>query len=324
MTASGRVDARSRPAASATSAPASTSSGSRSRGAGDTVTAEWLTEPGIRGARPRPSRTCRAIRSGTPSALAAAAVLAARGPACCRSRGIALSVTQGAAALGRPGRQRRLGGGGRGGGQRAARRRRSTRRRCSRPASTAEEAVAGRHARQPRPLAARRHRPRPLDATRSTWCALPVPAELYGGAGAAGSAAAHRRRPRRAAARDAARRSRCTRRPRWARWWPRSRSATTRCSAARSTTGSPSRRARGCSPGSSRPRRRRSAAGALGSSISGSGPTAFALARGAGGGGAGGRRDARRPTRAGDSERRAGRRGGPRRGHGWSEARRQR
>ena len=64
----------------------------------------------------------------------------------------------------------------------------------------------------------------------------------------------------------------CTRRRRWRRSSRRSPRATTRCSAARSTTASPSRPAPALLPGFAEAKAAALAAGALGSSISGSGP----------------------------------------------------
>ena len=74
-----------------------------------------------------------------------------------------------------------------------------------------------------------------------------------------------------------ARATRCTRRRRSPRWRRRSPAATTHCSAARSRTGSRSPRAPGCCRDFAEAKAAALAAGALGSSISGSGPTAFAL-----------------------------------------------
>ena len=104
-------------------------------GAGDTVRAEWTREAGIDLRDPGHPSLPRDPARHT-SALAARAVLAAAGERLAGGRGIALSVTQGSAALGRPGRQRRLGGGGRGGGQRAAGQPARSSTRCSTPASS--------------------------------------------------------------------------------------------------------------------------------------------------------------------------------------------
>ena len=98
-----------------------------------------------------------------------------------RSRAGAASiswVTQGAAAVRRPGRKRRVGRRRRGGRQRAARR-------AARPARAARCLPRGRGGRrrppprQPRAVAPRRHRAGPLHGADSTSCALPVPAELF-------------------------------------------------------------------------------------------------------------------------------------------------
>ena len=75
-------------------------------------------------------------------------------------------------------------------------------------------------------------------------------------------------------------RSRCIRRRRSPPWLPRSRAPTTNCSGARLTTASPSPARARLLPGFTEAKAAALAAGAAGSSISGSGPTAFALARG--------------------------------------------
>ena len=125
-------------------------------------------------------------------------------------------------------------------------------------ASWPKRAVAGRHLDNIAPVAPRRDRADPLDgpdrcgpaagAGRAAWWCWSGPiSEMRTVRGAFGAAAARSRAP-----------WRCIRRRRSARWSPRSRAATTRCSAERSTTVSPSRRGRDCCRASPRPRPPRS------------------------------------------------------------------
>ena len=263
---------------------------------------------------PGPSRPPARSRAATPRRWPRARCwtrAATTSPADARHRAVG---DQGAAALGRPGRQRGVGGGRGGGGQRAARRRRSTGTRCSMPASSPRRWSRAATLDNIAPSLHRRHRADPLHAARSIVVALPVPAELIVVLVAPRAADAHRRGARRAAGALSRSRSRCTRRPRSAAMVGRARQpATTRCSAARSTTGSPSRRAPALLPGFLRgegrgARRRRPRQLDLGQrarppsrSRAGARPAS------------GWRRRWWRPTRRGHRERGAGGPGGPRR-----------
>ena len=218
--------------------------------------ARWsIRDPGHR-------RSAARRRAATPRPWPRRAVLRARvGDR--RDRAIALGVRQGSPALGRPGRQCRLG--------RGRARSRSTRCSATRSIARAGRGVprgggrGGRPARrQRRPVPARRHRADPR-ARSARPGAAPGAAGAARGAGAARPAAPHRGRPGSAPARRPPRDRACTRRRRSAAMVAGARRRTTTpCWAGRSTTGSPSRRGRRCCPGFARPRRPRSSAGALG------------------------------------------------------------
>ena len=151
----------SRPAAWATWARASTSSASRwparatrSAPSGPATRGIRMRDPG----HPEPPARSRPAHFGARRARGARR----RGRAARRRARHRALGAEGAAALGRPGRERGVGRGRRRGGERAARERRSTAPALLDACLVAEETVAGPPPRQHRALAARRHRAHPL------------------------------------------------------------------------------------------------------------------------------------------------------------------
>ena len=246
-------------------------------GAGDTVRAEWSGEPGIRlRDAGHPSLPLDPARHT--SALAGRAVLAAAGERLAGGRGIALSVTKGLPSRGGQG----------GSAASAVAGAVAVNALLGLPLDQqalldacliAEETVAGRHLDNIAPSL--------LGGVVLIRCMRPDrPRAAAGAAGAGGGAGASRSsssgpptRGRSCPARSRST-SRSIRRRRWARWPPPWRSGDYELlgRAIDDRIAEPARA--GLLPGFLEAKAAALAAGALGSSISGSGPTAFALARG--------------------------------------------
>ena len=263
-------------------ARASTSSVSPSTGAGDDGTrrvvptrrAFTMLDPGHPELPSDPARHTAALAAPRGARAPRARELG-------RGRGIALSVRKGLPLCRRTGRQRRLGGGRRRGGQRAPGRaaRRVTALLGAVPRRGGDR--GGSPPRQHRPLAARWHRPDPLASTRSTWSSCRCPTSCVVVLVRPDQRDAHSGGPRRCCRvtvpRDVALHQAAQVGAMVAALASADFALARR---ARSTTASPSPCARRLLPGFAEAKAAALAAGALGSSISGSGPTAFALARG--------------------------------------------
>ena len=167
----------------------------------------------------------------------------------------------------------------------SARRRRSTRDALLAACLEAEAAVAGRHPDNVAPsLLGGIVLVRSMDPP--DVVPLPVPADLRSCWSIPTSGCAHRGRAGGAAAGRAARDRAAPGGAGRGAWWPRSPAATTPCSAARSTTGSPSRPGRRSCPGFAEAKAAALAAGALGARSPAAGPRRSRWPRGEASGGA--------------------------------------